>query len=452
MKHLKTFILLISFPVSSFAATYYVAATGSSNSNNGSEGSPWATIQYAVDQVSAGDSIVVENGSYDPFHVTTHGTNANRIVVQARNRQAVTINGSESYGGRYAGIHITSDYVTIDGFRVIATGSPSSERGIRLSGTDGDIREGVTISNNYVSNAGWTGITTSFANNVVVEYNEVTGSVGQHGIYVANSGDNPIIRGNYIHNNNQAGLHMNGDQYSGGDGLISNAIVENNVIYNNCTGAWSSAINLDGVANSIIRNNLMFDNPCQGISNFRIDGSSASSNNQILNNTLVMTDAASHALKFRNGSTGGYIRNNILIQQGSGDALAVSSDSMSGLDSDYNIIIHTTSASSAVEDYSGLSNWQSSTGQDAHSFSVSGSGTSDILNKIFVNPTTNINTADYSLKSTSAAVDAGATVANASKDINDYNRPLGSAYDIGAFEYGGSNIMPTPQNVEINEN
>lgn len=454
MKHTILTLLLLLQSVSAFAATYYVATNGN-NGNSGSSSSPWLTIQYAADRVSPGDTVIVRNGTYSPFHITRDGTSGNRIIIRSENALGATINGSESYGGRDAGIHITSEYITIDGFNVACSGSPASnpgERGIRLSGDSSNFKEAVIIRNNKVTGAGWVGITTSYANDVIVENNEVSNAIVQHGIYIANSGDRPIVRGNIIHSNNQAGLHMNGDGDSPGDGVISHAIVENNIIYNNSSGASSSAINMDGVNYSIIRNNLLFNNHSQGITNFRGDSNLASTDNQILNNTIIMSSPAYHALKFRNGSINGYVRNNIIIQQGTGDALALDNESMPGIDSDYNIIIHTTSSGAAIENYSGLSDWQSSTGQDQNSFTVTGSSTTDILSKIFVNPVNDFNTADYSLNSTSSAINAGITVEDASKDINDYNRPLGSAFDIGAYEYGGSDIMPTPQNVRIDEN
>jgi hypothetical protein len=48
-------------------ATYYVAPTGS-NSNNGSSGSPWQTINYAVDSgrnLQPGDEVIVRPGTYN---------------------------------------------------------------------------------------------------------------------------------------------------------------------------------------------------------------------------------------------------------------------------------------------------------------------------------------------------------------------------------------------------
>jgi len=452
-------ILSFIFCSNIYSANFYVANEGN-DSNAGTENSPWKSIQFAVDngQVNAGDTITVKPGSYQPFHVTKSGNGSAQLVIKSASKYAAIIQGSERFDGRDAGIHLVTEYVTIDGFDVVCSGTPASnpgERGIRLSGFPNDFKYGVIIRNNRVTGAGWVGITTSYAHDVIVEFNEVSNSVVQHGIYIANSGDRPIIRNNIIHNNNQAGLHMNGDLPSGAsgevDGTISNAIIENNIIYANSGGAASSAINLDGVNNSIIRNNLLYNNFSQGISNFQIDGGLPSSNNRIINNTLVMPNDAFHALKFRNGSDSGFVRNNILIQQGSGDALAVCDSCMQNLDSDYNIIVHLTNQNSTVENHGSLTDWQNNTGQDANSLTISAGNVGSTLSSNFTNPT-NTASADYSLVVNSIAIDTGATVSDASTDINGYNRPSGSSFDIGAYEFGGASVMPTPQNVQVDKN
>ena len=68
----------------------------------------------------------------------------------------------------------------------------------------------------------------------------------EHGIYVGNSGDRPIVRGNIAWGNQVCGIHMNGDVSQGGDGIISGALVENNVIFDNGRKG-GSGINCDGV-------------------------------------------------------------------------------------------------------------------------------------------------------------------------------------------------------------
>ena len=84
-----------------------------------------------------------------------------------------------------------------------------------------------------------------------------TAARSQHGIYVSNSGDWPVLRANRVHDNAGAGIQLNADASQGGDGIITGAILEDEVIYNNGS-AGGSAINLDGVQYSTIRNNLLF--------------------------------------------------------------------------------------------------------------------------------------------------------------------------------------------------
>ena len=95
------------------------------------------------------------------------------------------------------------------------------------------------------------GIFTAFTIETQLIDNVCFGSIGQHGIYVSNSrvsNDNPIIRGNECYGNGQNGIQLNGDCYSGGDGTIEGAIIENNLVHDNNWKGFS----LISVNNSII--------------------------------------------------------------------------------------------------------------------------------------------------------------------------------------------------------
>ena len=99
----------------------------------------------------------------------------------------------------------------------------------------------------------------------------------------------------------------------GGDGIISGALVEGNVIYDNGVGG-GSGINCDGVQNSTIRNNLIYNKHASGISLYRIDGGGGSSGNLVVNNTVIVAADGRWALNIQSGSTGNTVRNNILLQ------------------------------------------------------------------------------------------------------------------------------------------
>ena len=88
-------------------------------------------------------------------------------------------------------------------------------------------------------------------------------------MYLSNSGDRPVVRGNVAHDNAASGIQLNADATMGGDGII-----EGNVIYGNGVLGGAS-INLGGVEDSVIRNNLVHDAHASGIALFQNGGASA---------------------------------------------------------------------------------------------------------------------------------------------------------------------------------
>ncbi len=69
----------------------------------------------------------------------------------------------------------------------------------------------VTIRGNVAQDNGRWGIFTGCCDDLVIEGNVASGSCIEHGIYVSNSGDRPVIRGNVVRSNDKNGIHMNGD-------------------------------------------------------------------------------------------------------------------------------------------------------------------------------------------------------------------------------------------------
>ena len=91
-----------------------------------------------------------------------------------------------------------ASYVIVDGFAV--TGM--NRAGVRSVGVNGNtFASHVTIRNVYSYDNGYWGILTGFVNDLVIENNETSGSQVEHGIYVSNSGDRPMIRNNISWNN-----------------------------------------------------------------------------------------------------------------------------------------------------------------------------------------------------------------------------------------------------------
>ena len=298
--------------------------------------------------------------------------------------------------------------------------------GIDVRGTADAPAHHVGILNNTVHHngleTGRTGIFLAFVDDALIEGNRSYNN-GEHGVYCSNSGDRPVVRGNVIYDNANCGLHMNGDLSAGGDGIISGAVVENNVIYGNGAGG-GSAINNDGVTDSIFRNNLLYANQAGGFAVFQENGAVCSQNNKYYNNTVVQADDGRWAFNIAQaGCTGNKVFNNILyINHGWRGAIVIPTQPLTGFESNYNVVVNRFSADDdqTVID---LAAWQA-LGYDANSLLAS-------PDDLFVNAAGG----DYRLKATAPAVDAGACLAEVPTDLAGTARPYGANCDIGAYEY-----------------
>jgi parallel beta helix pectate lyase-like protein/List-Bact-rpt repeat protein len=390
--------------------TFYVDPAGN-DSAAGSSVSPWRTLQKAANTVRAGDLVIVRAGHYAGLYLTTSGTATDPITFRGDPGAIVDSQNPTTPDG----INLEgASYVVIENFTV--TGVPRA--GIRAV-----LNHHVTIRGNTGDLNGRWGILTGFSDDLLIENNVMSRSQAEHGIYVGNSGDRPVIRRNVVWGNRANGIHMNGDLSQGGDGIISGAVVEANTIYDNGLGG-GSGINCDGVQSSIIRNNVIYDNHASGISLYQIDGGQPARNNQVLHNTIVMASDARWAINIQNASTGNVVRNNILYNQHSfRGSIAISADSLPGFVSDTNVVMDRLSTDGGDTRLT-LAAWRGVTGQDTQSIVATPA-------MLFVDFAAD----DYHLSSTSPARDAGATLPSVTDDREGAPRPQGPASDIGAFEF-----------------
>jgi parallel beta-helix repeat protein len=410
-------------PVAAQGTTYYVATTGTDGLGCGTVGSPCRTIQYAAGLVEAGDTVLINPGTYTGgVTVETSGTAGEPITFRA-NGSGVVINGS---GGERDAFFITwADYIVVDGLTI----QNATRAGMRV-----DNSHHVTVRNcTFANNTTW-GLFTDFSDYTTVENCESYGAVEEHGIYISNSSDYPTIRGNRLHHNHGCGLHMNGDISMGGDGIISYALIEDNIIYENGV-AGGSGINMDGVTNSLIRNNLLYDNHASGISIFQIDGGSGSHDNRVLNNTIVMASDGRWGINVPGtGDTNNKLFNNIIYNYHSWrGSITIGSPTLSGFESDYNVVMDRFSTDDGDTRIT-LAQWQA-LGYDTHSIIATPT-------QLFVD----VSADDYHLKAGSPAINAGTLLGDVTDDLEGNPRPVGSTHDAGAYEYQeyGFNLTASP--------
>tara|TARA_B100001057_G_scaffold255909_1_gene256145 strand:- start:638 stop:1384 length:747 start_codon:yes stop_codon:yes gene_type:complete len=100
-----TYVLIFSFFQLLSQTTYYVApsTSGGSDSNAGTLAAPFETLQYAVNQLSAGDILYIRAGTYrETLTIDEDGTSGNLITIENYNNEVVTIDGTVDVTGTWS--------------------------------------------------------------------------------------------------------------------------------------------------------------------------------------------------------------------------------------------------------------------------------------------------------------------------------------------------------------
>jgi len=409
-----TIITTFLFPQILAQNTYYVSASGNNNNNGLTPQTAFATLQHAADVVSAGDSVLVLEGNYAGFDLRTDGIQNSPIVFKAIENDVVI---DQPNSVTNDGINIeNADWIVVDGFNVIN----QPRAGIRVA-----VSDFVTIRNNICTDNYRWGIFTGFTDDILIENNICSHTEDEHGIYVSNSGDRPVVRNNICFENNGCGIQLNADLSQGGDGIITNAVIEGNILHDNCYGG-GSAINLDGVQESLIYNNLLYNNHATGIAMFQIDGADGSKNNKVYNNTITNPSDSRWNILVVDGSTNDTLYNNILINHHSfRGSIAIDAASLTGFHSDFNILVNRMSNDDGNSNMT-LSEWQL-LGYDLNSLIA------DPEEEIFVDHLSG----NFHLLQNSQAVNTGTSLVEGivNVDLDDISRPQGIGYDIGSYEF-----------------
>lgn len=414
------------------AADLYVAATGN-DANPGTQARPFREIRRALRVIAPGDTVHVGPGAYKGFDAVGIGA-ADKVtrLVSADRQAVITKTTDRGVNDRY-----NMEVWRCTNFVIEGLQSYGAERaGMRLV----ECRQ-VTVRHCIFGNNQHWGIVTSHSDDLVIEYNDCYGSLREHGIYVSNSGDRPVVRGNRLHDNVGSGLRSNGDISQGGDGIISGAVIENNIIYNNGSQG-GAAINADGHQGGIIRNNVIYNNHSTGIALFKGGGAEGPKDMKVLNNTIIQAASARYCLRLTDLIGPVLVRNNFLYNHNAlkGPFSWNTAQEAAWTDSDYNAFgggsfVSVDGEMSRIS----LPAWMAG-GRELHSLTGVSPGAA----------LADESRHDYRLRQGSPLTDAGIFMGEAAADHLGVARPLGAGTDMGAYEYGAFDAWKEAQGLAGN--
>jgi hypothetical protein len=438
------------------AADYYVSGSAGHDGNPGTLALPWQTLQGRIASLVPGDTLNIEAGTYSGFIVgwdpdgtygvlcgtdaqpilirAAPGTGATNVVITGKNNKTQYAIDLEPGCG-----YIVFSNLTVDGASGGFAKYPNRGGGIKMAASPGCRIEGCQVQN---VDYGF-GILADNVTNLVVRGTTIrnTGAHGNgdygHGLYLSGSTTGAVVEGNVIYDNTYIGIHINGDLSEGGLGLVTACNIMNNRIFSN----GQNAINADGLQNSIIENNVIFNYQNFGICLYQIDAAEGGKNNIIVNNTICSgtNTATGAALRLLDASTGNTVFNNILLSS-AGDAYRISADSLPGLASDFNVMDAGARVQSEDDgSEQSLAQWQTA-GYDAHSLTSPATG-------LFAD----FSAADFHLLASAPAIGAGtACLASHSAPAFDCSwaaRPRGTAWDVGVYQSGSSEGSAVTQTI-----
>lgn len=402
-------------------AIYYVSTTGN-DSNSGVIGSPFLTIAHAVSILSAGDTLYIrgatwtgsayENTINSQHNTVNTGTSwVSPITISGYPGETVIIQPPYSVNG-IALYNTATAYVIFQDLIIdmINTTAGADADGVIFAGDPGTVPHHIRIQRCEVKNgtSAFFGIhTTSGVNNIEILYCTVhdfgtssSANTEAHGVYV--SGNDCLYLNNHIYNNAGFGLHVyNNASFSPSHTDPNRNIIANNRVHDCGFGLGGSAaagIVISWGDSNKCYNNLLYNNS-SGAKIYTSATNTLFANNTIYGNTGL-------ALWLQYYGTGNIIRNNIIYGNGQDGYIDYDVDST---------LLTSTHTGTFTADH----------------------------NLIGINPSfTSAGTADFTLQSGSAAIDIGITIAAFSTDILGASRPQGVAWDIGAYEFGGSPPPP----------
>ena len=510
MKRLLIGLFLV-LALSGWGAVYYVDYVGGDDTNNGTStstpfqhcpGDDSATDTAAGTTLAAGDTVVFEGGvTYvGRIDCDEDGSSGNPITYISGHVYGRWGSGRAVLDGTGITLHygngnvgtiniLSAIYITVEGLSF--TGTPQASDFDWLSGAIGSVSttagnitiENCLISGNTTSNgiffSGGAAGSADGADDVTVNNCTANGN-GGHGVYFRGGHTNLTITNNTINNNGATtasdGIFLGGDGWGTPNTVIirgntiydhaakgpllfsgDTVLVEDNYFYDTANSDIGLSIQADaaGSSNITIRNNVFQLQSQQntGVLSIRStwDANAVISGVDIYNNTFDCTNKYYTIVIDKGVSTQNPAIENVVIKNNSFDITNISSskfatvinhdECLSGLDSDYNHYYRSGGSAAQFAFIHGTDGNQTLTQWMAL-------GHDDFTHTHYTDP--DLTTSGYPNPG-SPLIDVGVDLSGEgfTDDKNGLTRPVGAAWDIGAYEYKAPSPMHDQDEIVI---
>lgn len=258
-------------------APFYVSTSGSDTKGTGSIGSPFATITHAVSLAVAGQTVIVEPGTYNEMvlikkqlTLMSQTLEPSSTIINASGQPVgIGILGSSAAGTVVEGFTVMnannegiftqdSSFVVIDNNVVTHNGldiqkNLGEAKGIQFTGTSDSTAAGNTVVGNLFG-----GIGVTDAGPVDASWNATAAPTSGIPAGTPNPGDGNLISGNVVSNNQPDHCAIVISSYNPGEG-VSNNVVSGNTVIDNENGIIVAADTANTVAinNTVTYNNIL---------------------------------------------------------------------------------------------------------------------------------------------------------------------------------------------------
>lgn len=460
---------------------YHVNKDIGNDANNGSSVSPWKTIQYGVNRLSAGDTLIIHAGATaynEEVDISAAGTSNNWITIKGADGETVEI-GSQK---RAIDAQATAEYIYLKNLKLTGT----THTGLCLrQGSQHFAVEDIEIDGQNTMAYGswigdlndWTGVQHCYFRNVEAHHCTVYGVVLNNGdedltfdncIFRDNGVDGIAGRANPSESTPVVDVYVvNCEAYNNGEegfdlGSNNNSIFKNCIAHNNGMEGfkvWGGIADGDDIW---LVNCLAYDNGRTGITIKNISDADV----YILNCTLVSNQDNTIIAKMYNSGSGGFnmglmhlhLYNSIIMPISGKKGISFEHTNAEVKEENNNYFFGPTENTTAIQlrdnqviyatyfmsDIGAGKAWTAATGKGANSFART-TASDNLANPGFVD----LNKDNYSLNKSSLAVNAGADV-GVTTDITGKQRTIGHT-DIGAYEYQeDANVaLESPSNLRV---